>query len=326
VALALAAMRRPRLEFAWLVALPFLILLPKPDPPPRAREAAVLVQPNISTTEDWTAASVERIERDLARLSVETVKTAASGPPPSLIVWPEMPAPFYYDADARFRELVDSLARATNVNVLLGVVGHRADGAPVNSAALVSRAGTLVSRYDKMNLVPFGEFVPWPFGGITQKISTEAGDFAPGTRLVVSPMDGHRIGAFICYESVFPNFVRQFAANGAEVLFNLSNDGFFGRSAARLQHLDIVRMRAAENRRWILRATNDGITATIDPAGRLRGTLPPYIEAASRTGFTYIAEQTVYTRYGDWFPVSCGVGAACLLGLAFARPLKRTEP
>jgi apolipoprotein N-acyltransferase len=101
--------------------------------------------------------------------------------------------------------------------------------------------------------------------------------------------------------------------DGAEVLFNISNDGYFGKSAARLQHLQIVRMRAAENRRWILRATNDGITGTIDPAGRLRGTLPLFVEAASRTGFTYIQERTFYTRYGDWFPVLCAVVAAGLL-------------
>jgi apolipoprotein N-acyltransferase len=131
---------------------------------------------------------------------------------------------------------------------------------------------------------------------------------------VVSPVDGHKIGAFICYESVFPNFVRQFAAGGAEVLFNISNDGWFGKSAARYQHLLIVRMRAAENRRWILRSTNDGITATIDSAGRLRGELPLYVEATSYTGFSYEKEQTFYTRYGDWFAWLCGIiAAACLL-------------
>jgi apolipoprotein N-acyltransferase len=109
--------------------------------------------------------------------------------------------------------------------------------------------------------------------------------------------------------------VRKFAAGGAEVLFNISNDGWFGKSAAREQHLEIVRMRAAENRRWILRSTNDGITAAIDSAGRLRGTLPLYIEATSYTGFTYIAEQTVYTRFGDWFPLLCALNALIFLML-----------
>src|ERR1019366_3356634 len=99
--------------------------------------------------------------------------------------------------------------------------------------------------------------------------------------------------------------VRRFVAGGAEVLFNISNDGWFGKSAARAQHLSMVRMRAAENRRWILRSTNDGITATIDSAGRLRGTLPPSIEATSYTGFSYVQAKTVYTRFGDWFPLLC---------------------
>jgi apolipoprotein N-acyltransferase len=142
------------------------------------------------------------------------------------------------------------------------------------------------------------------------------GDFTAGKHVVVSPVGTHKIGTFICYESVFPGFVRKFAAGGAEVLFNISNDGWFGKSAARGQHLSMVRMRAAENRRWILRSTNDGITATIDSAGRLRGTLPLYTEATSFTGFSYVQSQTVYTRFGDWFALLCAMAA--VLGLVAA--------
>ena len=108
--------------------------------------------------------------------------------------------------------------------LLLGVVAHTPQGAPLNSAMLISPDGRLVTRYDKVNLVPFGEFVPWPFDFV-KRITTEAGDFTPGKQVVVSPIDGHQLGTFICYESVFPNFVRQFVADGAEVLFNISNDG-----------------------------------------------------------------------------------------------------
>jgi apolipoprotein N-acyltransferase len=195
----------------------------------------------------------------------------------------------------------------------MGIVAHTPGGAPLNSATLVSPEGGPISRYDKVNLVPFGEFVPWPFG-FANKISTEIGDFAAGKQVVVSPVGSHKIGTFICYEAVFPGFVRKFAAGGAQVLFNISNDGWFGKSAARAQHLSMVRMRAAENRRWILRSTNDGITATIDSAGRLRGTLPLYVQATSYTGFSYVAEQTLYTRWGDWFPLVCGVIALmCLI-------------
>ncbi len=90
----------------------------------------------------------------------------------------------------------------------------------------------------------------------------------PGSRIVTYDASGHKIGAFVCYESAFPGLVRRFTLDGAQLLLNLSNDGYFGDSAAREQHLALVRMRAIENGRWILRATNDGITAMIDPAGR----------------------------------------------------------
>ncbi|HLK63836.1 MAG TPA: apolipoprotein N-acyltransferase [Bryobacteraceae bacterium] len=303
-ALALSAMQRPRRELLWLAPLPLLYLLPAMPAAENGKSTALLVQPNISETEEWTEQSVDRMERQQVALSARGALTGTD-PSPSIVAWPEVPAPLYYYEDARFRNYVDTLARTIHAYLLVGIVAHRADGAPLNSAVLVSPEGVPLSRYDKVNLVPFGEFVPWPLGALTRKISTEAGDFAAGQRAVVSPAGDHHIATFICYESVFPNFVRKFAEGGAEVLFNISNDGWFGKSAARAQHLEIVRMRAAENRRWILRATNDGITATIDPAGRLRGTLPLYVEGTSYTGFSYISQRTMYTRWGDWFPWLC---------------------
>jgi len=311
--LALALARRPRLELAWLAGLPLLVLMPHLPDAQRGRESAVLLQPNVSESEEWTQPDLERFERRLASVSLRAAMTSRSQPP-SLIVWPEVPAPLYYDQDPVLRREVDGLARAAQAYVLLGTVGHTPQGDPLNSAQLVSPAGQPVSRYDKIELVPFGEYVPWPFG-FARKISNQVGDFVSGRRVVVSPLNGHRIGTFICYESVFPGLVRRFAAGGAEVLFNISNDGWFGRSAARQQHLAMVRMRAAENQRWILRSTNDGVTATIDSAGRLRGSLPLYREAASVSGFTYLAAQTFYTRHGDWFAVLCAVAAALMFAV-----------
>jgi apolipoprotein N-acyltransferase len=319
-AIAVAVQRRRR-ELLWLAPVLLLLLLPQMPPAERGRDTALLVQPNISETEEWTPASVESMKKELVML---TLRGALSKPeqPPSVIVWPEVPAPLYYFDDPVFRGYIDNLARTTRASMLVGIVAHTPGGQPLNSAVLVSPQGEPLSRYDKVNLVPFGEFVPWPFG-FANKISTEIGDFVPGKRVVVSPIGNHLGGAFICYESVFPNFVRKFAADGAEVLFNISNDGWFGKSAARQQHLSMVRMRAAENRRWILRATNDGITATIDSAGRLRGTLPLYTAATSLTGFTYIAEHTVYTNWGDWFPLVCATVALLALVSCAVSPIRR---
>jgi len=311
-ALALALLRRSRLELLWLLPLLFLVFLPQMPSAQRGREAALLAQPNVSETEQWTRQSLDQLERDQVTLSLRGA-LIETRQPPSIIVWPEVPAPFYYYEDPAFRAYANALARGTHAYVLMGNVAHTPGGAPLNSATLISPEGTPVSRYDKVNLVPFGEFVPWPFG-FANKISAEIGDFAPGKRVVVSGVGDHKIGTFICYEAALPGFVRKFAAAGAEVLFNISNDGWFGKTAAREQHLSIVRMRAAENRRWILRSTNDGITATIDSAGRLRGTLPPYVQATSYTGFNYISAQTAYTRYGDWFPWLCAALAVmCLI-------------
>jgi len=317
-AVALAVLRRPRWQLAWLLPLPLLILLPRLPEFQPGKQTAVLVQPNISDTLEWTPQSLEKMERRVLYLSM-TATFRDKGQIPQLVVWPEVPAPLYAD-DPEFLQVAGNLARATRAYFLAGVVAHRPDGAPLNSALLVAPTGEVVGRYDKVHLVPFGEFVPWPFG-FANKISTEIGDYKPGEKVVVLPVADHHIGAFICYESVFPNFVRQFAANGAEMLVNISNDSWFGKTAARLQHLKIVRMRAAENRRWILRSTNDGISGTIDPAGRLLGTLPNYVESASQTGYSYVKETTFYARYGDWFPLLCAAIAISLL----ARALWKTK-
>jgi apolipoprotein N-acyltransferase len=324
-ALALATLRRPRRELFWLAPLLLLPLLPAVPTIETGQDAALLVQPNISETQEWTPDILIQTVREEAALTLRgALKPGVRRP--SIVVWPEVPAPYYYEDDAGFRDYVDNLARMTQAYLLLGTVAHTPKGAPLNSAQLISPAGSAVTRYDKVNLVPFGEFVPWPFDYLANKVSTEVGDFAAGRRIVVSPVGAHHIGAFICYESVFPGFVRKFAAGGAEALFNISNDGWFGQSAARRQHLNIVRMRAAENRRWILRSTNDGITAIIDPAGRLRGTLPSNTSAASYAGFTYISAQTVYTRFGDWFAALCLlVATLCAVSSALPGSAKRAE-
>jgi apolipoprotein N-acyltransferase len=304
-ALALAALRTPRVRLAPVALLPLLYLLPAVPAPERPAERAVLVQPNIPETADWTTKWVESMHDRLDALSF------GSGPggPVQLLVWPEVPAPVYYYEDQFFRERVNSVARRTRSYMILNVVPHTPTGAPLNSALLISPQGVPLGRYDKMNLVPFGEFVPGIFKALVAKVSSESGDFAPGARQTLLPAGPHQIGAFVCYESVFPDFVRRFAANGAGVLVNISNDGWYGHSAARGQHLLIVRMRAAENRRWILRATNDGVTSTIDPAGRVVRNLPPYEAGASVTGYSWISETTFYSRHGDWFVWLCAAAA-----------------
>ncbi len=148
--------------------------------------------------------------------------------------------------------------------------------------------------------MPFGEYVPPPFGFVN-KITTEAGDFEPGTEMVVFPTDGHKSACFICYESVFRTTCGS-SLRRVRTAGKLSNDGYFGHSSAREQHLKIARMRAVENRRWLIRATNDGITAAIDPAGRITERLEPYTATSARMHYSYEASLSPYTRWGTGLP------------------------
>jgi apolipoprotein N-acyltransferase len=301
-AVACLFLRMPRLWIVWLLALPLLYVLPEIPAAEKGDAAAILAQPNISDDAEWSPELLEQTKRQLTLLSLSPVLSRDADV--DLIVWPEMPAPFY-ESDPGFMGTVKEVAKTSGASVLTGVVSKAADGAPLNSAMLMTPDGKVVSRYDKVHLVPFGEFVPWPFGLVTKKVSSEAGDFEAGNKVMVSPVGKHRIGTFICYESVFPGYVRQFAQSGAEVLFNISNDSWFGKSAARYQHLQIVRMRAAENQRWLLRGTDNGITAVIDPAGRVVRAAQEYEELAARFQYRYRTEKTFYTRYGDWFVGLC---------------------
>ena len=305
-ALALVILRRPRRELAWLAPLIGLLALPSIPRLSAPSDTAVLVQPNMPEETVWTPESVQRTERD-----VETRSLAAAlqpgATPARLIVWPEVPGPLYYYTDPAFRASVTDLARTAQAYFLFGTVAYTRDGLPLNSALMLDPSGAVVDRYDKIFLVPFGEFVPSLFSFVN-RITKEAGDFKPGSRIVVFPLGDHKLGTFICYESAFPHLVRQFAKGGADVLANISNDGYFGHSAAREQHLKLVRMRAVENSRWIVRATNDGITAVVDPGGRVIQRLPLYTEQIARMRYGYVSELTPYSKYGDWFAWSCLIG------------------
>jgi len=172
---------------------------------------------------------------------------------------------------------------------------------------LLSPKGDVVAQYDKIHLVPFGEYIP--FGSLfsfVEKISTEAGNFKVGNNLVVATLSGgHQLSAFICYEAIFPELIRRFASHGAEVFVNVTNDGWFGNSSAPFQHLNMARLRAIENRRYLLRAANNGITAVIDPYGRILKKTRLYERSVLESGFEFQSVRTFYTRHGDVFSWLC---------------------
>ena len=290
-------------------------------PAARADHAALLVQQNIPVEADWTPAYFQRTLNELTELTVRS--TANSPAKIDLIVWPESPAPFF-DNDAQFRERISNMAHQSGAWFVTGVVGiarTRHIGV-ANSAALISPPGEWAARYDKVHLVPFGEYLPFPSlfsfaGGLTK----EVGEFERGASRSALDAGGERLGIFICYESIFPDEVRQFAANGAEVFVNISNDGWYGDSGAYAQHLNQTRMRAIENHRWLLSATDTGVTASIDPSGRIAARLPRKQRAALTAPYALTSVTTFYTRHGDWFAYACAIISfgALVARFAFSR-------
>jgi apolipoprotein N-acyltransferase len=298
-------------------------------PPPVATDhAALLVQPNIPILEGalWTREYFEDTLRDLTAVSLHPAGEKAAGEKPALqktdrhfdlIVWPESPSPFYTN-DPLFRDAVSALARQSGTWVVSGSIGitpamhSGGTGSRIyNSAALVSPRGEWVGRYDKVHLVPFGEYLPFPqvfafAGGLTR----EVGEFQRGASHTPLDAGGERFGMFICYESIFPDEVRQGPLQGAQVLLNISNDGWYGDSGAWKQHLQQTEMRAIENDRWLLSATNTGMTAAIDPYGRIVAATPRKVRTALAAPYALRSGTTFYTRHGDWFAYLCAIISA----------------
>ena len=278
-----------------------------------ADHAALLVQQNVPVSANWETPLY--FQQTLNELTELTVKSAAGPATPraNLIVWPESPAPLF-DSDPRFRSVVSGMARQARAWVVTGLIGTGSppvSGAspPVfNSAALISPNGDWTARYDKVHLVPFGEYLPFPSlfsfaGGLTK----EVGEFERGTSRKPLDAGGEPLGVFICYESVFPDEVRQFAKQGAQVLVNISNDGWYGDSGAYAQHLNQTRMRAVEDHRWLLSATDTGVTASIDPWGRIVARIPRKERTALVAPYALTSVTTFYTRHGDWFAYACAI-------------------
>jgi apolipoprotein N-acyltransferase len=251
---------------------------------------------------------------------------------PDLVVWPESPAPFE-EQDPRFRQALASIARQIHAPLVVGNQSayfseEEQEWHGYNSALVVGADGARVGRYDKIHLVPFGEYVPFQrLLFFAHKLTGRVSSFTRGDErkvFILSSQNGarHRYGVFICYEAVFADEVRQFARLGAEVLVNISDDGWYGDTSAAWQHLNMARMRAIENRRWILRDTNTGITAAIDPYGRVRQSIPRHALDALPAGYGFRDDITFYTAHGDVFGWLCAILAAGVVGWS-ARKLLR---
>jgi apolipoprotein N-acyltransferase len=319
------------------------VFLPGPNAPGSA--TAVLIQPDLDVgSEDaWPGAEWNRHMDQFVKLAEEQCKTYIAGIPqtgapageivcppypthPDLVAWPESPAPFA-EQDSRFQQGMASIARTVQAPLVVGSVGM--DVAPgdqnwrdYNSAMIVGADGVRIGRYDKIHLVPFGEYIPFKdLLFFAHKLTGRVAEFTRGNEREVFHLNGHRYGVFICYEAVFADEVRQFARLGAEVLVNVSDDGWYGDTSAPWQHLNMARMRAVENRRWVLRDTNNGVTAAIDPYGRVRQSIPRHRTDALPAEYGFRDDITFYSAHGDVFAWVCAILAMGILVWAFRASL-----
>jgi apolipoprotein N-acyltransferase len=332
---------RQRVWKATLVAAAILILIATTGgyliPQAVPHHVAHLVQTNFPQSESYPADWLEIHAGELDQLEDLSVSSAekATGLPgvpslPSLIVWPEVPAPFSFQEPV-FQQRAVRIARDSGSYFLVGIVDWKRDPAgkwlASNSAVLLDPQGQRIFTYDKIHLVPFGEYVPlrnWlTFAG---RLTADISDFTPGSVSGVGKVPGGSFGVFICYEAIFASEVRRFTVNGAELLINTSNDGWFGRSSAPTQHLMMARVRAVESRRWLLRDTNNGFTVAVDPYGRIVAGLPTDVRAELDAPYDFRRDLTLYARWGDWFAWLCVLATFALLGYGIKNRGRRAAP
>jgi apolipoprotein N-acyltransferase len=284
--------------------------------PVGATEVGVaLIQGNIAQDQKWDLASRERIFGIYSALTHE----AATAADVDLIVWPEAATPFLFANDPQYRARQLLLAEEAGRPLLFGSPTSSREGSQdvmYNSAFLIGPDATVLGRYDKIHLVPFGEYIPLRrLLFFLDKLVIGMGDFGSGEAYTVMTVPQGRFAVLICFEIIFPELVRHFVRNGAQFLANITNDAWFGSSPASYQHLSMVVFRAVENRVSIVRAANTGISAVIDPTGRLVQQTDLFVRTWIKDRIVLATEPaTFYTRFGDVFAYGCLLLTGLVLG------------
>jgi apolipoprotein N-acyltransferase len=278
-----------------------------------ATVSAALIQPNISQEMRWDEANVVRIYQKMIGMTVE-----AAGKGAKVIVWPESTVPLSYTETPFYRSEIEELSRRYGVDIILGSVAT--DPARPNrlwNSAFLASSGKTIGHYDKIRLVPFGEYVPLrKVLFFAEKLVHAVGEFEFGNN--DSPLGGKRnYGLAICYEIVFPQITRTQVRNGADVLVTITNDAWYDGTSAPAQHLWQARLRAVEDDRYLLRAATTGISAFVDPTGQMLSWIPMGRDGIIYARFEPRTSETAYVRFGDWFAwTACAV---VLIALFYAR-------
>ena len=293
-----------------------------------SRDTAITVigiQPNVpmDVTGDDSQMN-ELLERHLSltRTALQELQTRSSSDNLSrLVIWPESPMNFSYSRDPHLRQVVGDFARENHTSILLNSLEPAPDGGDQNSAVMVNEQGAMAARYDKIRLMPFGEYVPLPrwLPGASS-VRGLVGEFTPGSSYTLMPLGALRAGVFICIEAAHPGIARSFTNEGADVLINISNDGYLGSTPVMRQHLANTIFRAVENDRDLVRVTNTGITALISSAGQTVDATTGFQEATRTWTISKNNRGTTfYSRHGDAFVYTCALISLGFVSVSFMK-------
>ncbi|MBI3318579.1 MAG: apolipoprotein N-acyltransferase [Candidatus Omnitrophica bacterium] len=292
-----------------------------PSSADRSFRVAVL-QGNIPQHEKWDASFGEGVWRRYEELTRQAQKEK-----PDLIVWPETSVPGFLEEEEVLERLAP-LAKGAKAHLLLGIPSSDPAGEKVfNSAILLDPEGVLLERYDKVHLVPFGEYLPFPGALGWLRSLRPVGGFSAGKELTVfhvqqrSGKEKLDFSVLVCFEDLFPALSREFVRKGARAFFVITNDAWFGRSAASIQHLQASVFRAVESRVWVVRSANDGWSGFIDPAGRrlpFPRQVPRFHPGLAHAPIGRGEGESFYLLWGDWF-----VGICLVIIALFGLPWKR---
>lgn len=266
-----------------------------------------VVQGDIEQDRKWDPAYQNEVLNAYFTLSRKAAESS-----PQLIVWPETALPFFFDYDRANTERLLNFDKGLGSDLLFGtVLVKQRSGEKVllsNSAVLLDKEGKTVYEYDKIHLVPFGEYVPLKsILFFVNKVAAGIGDYVPGTKYLKAKTDFGSFATLICYEVIFPGLVRKFYTDGGDFIVNITNDAWFGDTAGPHQHFSMAVFRAVENRKPLIRAANTGISGIIDSSGRILYSTPIFRRLELTENVRTDSTMTFYTRYGDLFSYLCMV-------------------